>query len=43
MAELLAAGQLDIPVTATYPLEDAASALAQAVGGGGGGAVALRP
>jgi NADPH:quinone reductase-like Zn-dependent oxidoreductase len=43
MAELLAAGKLDISVTATYPLEDAASALAQAVGGGGGGAVALRP
>jgi NADPH:quinone reductase-like Zn-dependent oxidoreductase len=43
MAELLAAGKLDISVTATYPLEDAAAALAQAVGGGGGGAVALRP
>jgi NADPH:quinone reductase-like Zn-dependent oxidoreductase len=43
MAELLAAGKLDISVTATYPLEDAASALARAVGGGGGGAVALRP
>src|SRR5215208_4230779 len=28
MAELLAAGKLDIPVTATYPLEAAASALA---------------
>ena len=43
MAELLAAGKLDISVAATYPLEDAASALARAVGGGGGGAVALRP
>jgi len=43
MAELLAAGKLDICVTATHPLEDAASALARAVGGGGGGAVALRP
>src|ERR671939_480062 len=41
MTELLAAGKLDIPVTATYSLEDAASALARAVGGGGGGAVAL--
>jgi NADPH:quinone reductase-like Zn-dependent oxidoreductase len=43
MAELLATGKLDISVAATYPLEDAASALARAVGGGGGGAVALRP
>jgi NADPH:quinone reductase-like Zn-dependent oxidoreductase len=43
MVELLAAGRMDISLTATYPLEDAASALAQAVGGGGGGAVALRP
>jgi NADPH:quinone reductase-like Zn-dependent oxidoreductase len=43
MAELLGAGKLDVSVAATYPLEDAAAALAQAVGGGGGGAVALRP
>src|ERR687887_255225 len=43
MTELLAAGKLDLSVTATYPLEDAASALARAVGAGGGGAVALRP
>ena len=41
MTDLLAAGKLDISVTATYPLEDAASALAGAVGGGG--AAALRP
>jgi NADPH:quinone reductase-like Zn-dependent oxidoreductase len=43
MADLLAAGKLDIFVTATYPLDDAASALARAVDGGGGGAVVLRP
>ena len=43
MAELLAAGTLDISVAAMFPLTDAAAALATAVDGGGGGAVVLLP
>jgi NADPH:quinone reductase-like Zn-dependent oxidoreductase len=43
MAELLAAGTLDISVAAMFPLTDAAAALATAVDGGRGGAVVLRP
>jgi NADPH:quinone reductase-like Zn-dependent oxidoreductase len=41
LAELLAAGELDISVAATFPLADAASALAAATGGHAGGAVVL--
>jgi NADPH:quinone reductase-like Zn-dependent oxidoreductase len=43
LAELLAAGKLEVSITATFPLEDAAAALAEATGGGAGGAVVLRP
>src|SRR5919106_663493 len=43
MAELLAAGTLDISVAAMFPLTDAAAALVTAVDGGGGGAVVLLP
>ena len=43
LAELLAAGKLEVSVAATFPLEEAAAALASATGGGGGGAVVLRP
>ena len=42
LAELLAAGKLEVSVAATFPLEDAAAALAAATGGGAGGAVVLR-
>jgi NADPH:quinone reductase-like Zn-dependent oxidoreductase len=41
MAELLAAGKLDISIAATFELADAASALAAALAGRGG-AVVLR-
>jgi NADPH:quinone reductase-like Zn-dependent oxidoreductase len=41
LAGLLAAGQLEISVAATYALGDAADALATVVGGTAGGAVAL--
>jgi NADPH:quinone reductase-like Zn-dependent oxidoreductase len=43
LAHLLAAGQLQISVSRTYELRDAADALATAFGGHTGGAVALRP
>src|SRR5256885_13343725 len=43
LAELLAAGKLEVSIAATFPLEDAAAALAAATGGGAGGAVVLRP
>ncbi len=42
LAELLAAGKLEV-IAATFPLEEAAAALAAATGGGAGGAVVLRP
>jgi NADPH:quinone reductase-like Zn-dependent oxidoreductase len=41
LAHLLAAGQLQISLSKTYPLRDAASALAAVVGGHAAGAVAL--
>ena len=41
LAELLAAGKLEVSTAAAFPLEDAAAALAAT--GGGGGAVVLRP
>jgi NADPH:quinone reductase-like Zn-dependent oxidoreductase len=41
LARLLAAGQLEISVAATYELHDAADALATAVSGRAGGPVAL--
>ena len=43
LAELLAAGKLEVSVATTFPLEDAAAALAAATGGSAGGAVVLRP
>jgi NADPH:quinone reductase-like Zn-dependent oxidoreductase len=43
LAELLASGKLELSTAATFPLEDAAAALASATGGGAGGAVVLRP
>ena len=43
LAELLAAGKLEVSTAATFPLEDAAEALESAIGGGAGGAVVLRP
>jgi NADPH:quinone reductase-like Zn-dependent oxidoreductase len=43
LAELLAAGKLEVSVAATFSLEEAAAALAAAIGGGAGGAVVLRP
>src|SRR3954471_20203503 len=43
LAELLAAGKLEVSTAATFPLEDAAAALAAATGGSSGGAVVLRP
>src|ERR671918_21006 len=43
LAELLAAGKLEVSTAATFPLEDAAAALAAATGGSAGGAVVLRP
>jgi NADPH:quinone reductase-like Zn-dependent oxidoreductase len=43
LAELLAAGKLEVSVAATFPLEEAAAAFAAATGGGAGGAVVLRP
>ncbi len=42
LAELLAAGKLEVSVAATFPLEDAVAALALATGGASG-AVVLRP
>jgi NADPH:quinone reductase-like Zn-dependent oxidoreductase len=43
LAELLAAGKLEVSVAATFPLEEAAAAFAAATGGSAGGAVVLRP
>jgi NADPH:quinone reductase-like Zn-dependent oxidoreductase len=43
LAELLAAGKLEVAIAATFPLEEAAEAFAAGVGGGAGGAVVLRP
>jgi NADPH:quinone reductase-like Zn-dependent oxidoreductase len=43
LAERLAAGQLPVPVAASYPLADAAQALAQVTGGHAAGAVVLTP
>ena len=43
LAELLAAGKLEVSTAATFPLEEAADALAAATGGGAGGAVVLHP
>jgi len=43
LAELLAAGKLEVSTAATFPLEEAADALAAATGGSAGGAVVLRP
>jgi NADPH:quinone reductase-like Zn-dependent oxidoreductase len=43
LAQLLAAGKLEVSVAATFPLEEAAEALAAATEGGAGGAVVLRP
>src|SRR3954451_20888756 len=43
LAELLAAGKLEVSIAATFPLEDADAALAAAIGGGADGAVVLRP
>jgi NADPH:quinone reductase-like Zn-dependent oxidoreductase len=43
LAELLAAGKLEVSVAAAFPLEDAAAALAAATGGGAGGAFVVRP
>src|SRR5689334_16042008 len=43
LAELIAAGRLEVSVAATYPLEDAAAAFAAGIGGGAGGAVVLCP
>jgi NADPH:quinone reductase-like Zn-dependent oxidoreductase len=43
VAELLAAGKLEVSVAATFPLEDAAAALGAAIEGAGGRAVVLSP
>jgi NADPH:quinone reductase-like Zn-dependent oxidoreductase len=43
LATLFDAGQLEIPVAASYPLADAARALAQVTRGHSGGAVVLTP
>jgi NADPH2:quinone reductase len=43
LAELLAAGKLEVSVAATFPLEEAAAAFAAATRGGAGGAIVLRP
>jgi NADPH:quinone reductase-like Zn-dependent oxidoreductase len=43
LAELLAAGKLEVSTAATFPLEEAAEAFAAAIGGGAGGAVVLHP
>ena len=42
LAELAATGKLEVSIAATFPLEEAAEALAAAMGGAGGAAV-LRP
>jgi NADPH:quinone reductase-like Zn-dependent oxidoreductase len=43
LAELLAAGKLEVSTAATFPLEEAADALEAATGGGAAGAVVLHP
>jgi NADPH:quinone reductase-like Zn-dependent oxidoreductase len=43
LAELLAAGKLEVSVAATFPLKEAAAAFAAGIGGSAGGAVVLRP
>src|SRR3954451_6085058 len=43
LAELVATGKLEVSTAATFPLEEAAEALAAAIAGGAGGAVVLRP
>ena len=43
LAELLAAGKLEVSVAATFPLDEAAAAFAAATGGAAGGAVVLCP
>ncbi len=43
LATLLAGGQLEIPVAASYRLADAAQALAHATGGHAAGAIVLTP
>jgi len=43
LGQLLGDGQLEIPITASYRLADAAKALAQATGGHVGGAIVLTP
>ncbi|HEX5558612.1 MAG TPA: NADP-dependent oxidoreductase [Gaiellales bacterium] len=43
LAELIAAGRLEVSIAAAFPLEEAAEALAAATGGGAGGAVVLHP
>lgn len=41
LAELLAAGELAIPIAATYPIDDAARALTDAITGQAGGAIVI--
>ncbi|HKV69444.1 MAG TPA: zinc-binding dehydrogenase, partial [Gaiellales bacterium] len=41
LAEMVATGELEVSIAATFPLDEAAEALAAAIGGGGG-AVVLR-
>jgi NADPH:quinone reductase-like Zn-dependent oxidoreductase len=41
LAELLAAGDLAVPIAATYPIDDAAAALTDAITGHAGGAIVL--
>src|SRR4051812_31304132 len=43
LAELVATGKLEVSTAATFPLEEAAEALAAAIGGRASGAVVLRP
>jgi NADPH:quinone reductase-like Zn-dependent oxidoreductase len=43
LADLAAAGKLEVSIAATFPLEGAAEALAAATEGGAGGAVVLSP
>jgi NADPH:quinone reductase-like Zn-dependent oxidoreductase len=43
LAELAATGKLEVSIAATFPLDEAAEALAAAIAGGAGGAVVLCP
>jgi len=43
LADLLAAGKLEVSVAQTFPLDEAAAALAASTAGGAGGAVVLLP